>query len=234
MKNLNPTSGAKQLVSGYFCVPRKIVFDLIKGKKIKPSELGYFIILLSSADWDNDPYRKGYIRQELTKLSALWDIPYSTLFDYIKRLKDGNLLISENNAHKINNFENFTSKGAQLYVKEKPTNEYLNNIFTKSENVSEISDNAKAETTTPFRDSSKIGFDVYPKTVVIKQDVRSKEEYERIYIDGDFQGLSVEDMQWIDENIRESIEISDQFMEENIINLYFDGDRNKYSRHLSI
>lgn len=234
MKNLNPTSGAKQIVSGYFCVPRKIVFDLIKGKKIKPIELGYFIILLSSADWDNDPYRKGYIRQELTNLSVLWDIPYSTLFDYIKKLKDGNLLLSENNAYKINNFENFTSKGAQLYVKEKPTNEYLNKLFIKSENVSEISDSTKAETTAPFRDSSKIGFDVYPKTVVIKQDVRSKEEYERMYKDGGFQGLLPDDMRWIDENVREVIEISDELTEESIIKMYFSGDKDRYSRHLII
>lgn len=110
----------------------------------------------------------------------------------------------------------------------------MNKLFIKSENVSEISDSTKAETTAPFRDSSKIGFDVYPKTVVIKQDVRSKEEYERMYKDGGFQGLLPDDMRWIDENVREVIEISDELTEESIIKMYFSGDKDRYSRHLII
>jgi len=234
MKNLNPQSGVKQITSGYFCVPRKIIFDFIKNKKIKPIELGYFMILLSSADWDNDPYRKGYIRQELTNLSVIWDIPYSTLFDYTKRLRDSQLLISENNTHKINNFENYTSKGAQTFVKEKPTNEYLNQQFVKPTNISEISDHNKANATTAFRNSSKVEFNVYPKRVIIKQDVRSKEEYEKMYKDDGFQSLLPEDMQWIDENVSESIQVTDEQMEQDIIRTYYHGDRDTYNRFLII
>lgn len=232
MKNLNPASGLKQIVNGYICLPRKIIFEFIRDKKIKPAELGYFIILLNSADWDNDIHRKGYVRHELTKLSAIWDIPYTTLYGYARILQDKQLLIIERNTPKINNFDWFTSKGAQTFVKNKPANEYLNKLFPNLLNTSEISENDEAKDTLPFRVSSKVEFNVYPRRVIIKQELRTKEEYEKMYQDSDFQCLTPEDMQWVDENIEEKIEIENEKIEKKIIEMYFNGDRDKYKNCL--
>lgn len=232
MKNLNPASGLRQIVSGYICIPRKIIFELIRDKKIKPSELGYFIILLNSADWDTDIYRKGYIRHEFTKLSTIWDIPCTTLYDYAKTLRDKQLLIVNNGTHKITNFDYFTSKGAQTFVKNKPTDEYLNRVFSKLLGASEISEDNKANDTLHFNVSSKVDFNVYPRRVIIKQDTRTKEEYEKMYKNSNFQCLTPEDMRWIDENVEEKIEIENEIIEKGVIELYFDGNRKKYKNSL--
>lgn len=229
MKNLNPASGLRQIVSGYLCLPRKIILEFIRDKKIKPAELGYFIILLNSADWDTDIYRKGYIRHEFTNLSAIWDIPHTTLYDYAKTLRDKQLLIKDNGAHKIANFDYFTSKGAQTFVKDKPTDEYLNRVFSKLLNTSEIPENDEAKDRSLFRVSSKVDFNVYPRSVIIKQEIRTKEEYEKIYKDSDFQCLTPEDMQWIDENVEEKIEIENEKKEKYIVETYFNDDRDKYN-----
>lgn len=208
MKNLNPASGLKQIVSGYICLPRKIIFELIKDKKIKPSELGFFIILLISADWDNDIYRKGYIRHEWTKLSNIWEIPYTTLYDYIKKFRDKQLLTINNNTPQIINFEEFTSKGAQVFVKDKPTNQDLKKLFPKLLNISEISEHDEAKDVYHFRGSSKDIFNVYSRRVIIRQETRTQKQYEKTYKDCNFLSLMPDDMQWIDENVTEEIEVT--------------------------
>lgn len=210
MKNLNPKSGLKQLVSGYYCLPRKIILDEIRNNKLKPSELGYFIILLNSADWDEDEYRKGFIRHDLNKLANLWGIPNTTLYDNIKKLKAKKLLISERGAYRINNFNRFTLKGAQAYVKEKPSSEYLNQLPEISESHSELSELVQTNEAPPFNDSSKVEFNSYPKKVLIKQEVRSDEWYESIHQSEGYKYLTPEDMRWIDENLTEEVEINDQ------------------------
>lgn len=80
--------------------------------------------------------------------------------------------------------------------------------------------------------SSKCESNVYPKRVLIKQELRTKEEYEKMYKDSDFQCLTPEDMQWVDENVVEKIEIENEEMEQDIVEMYFDGDRDKYKNCL--
>ena len=228
MKNLNPISGLRQITSGYIYLPRKMILELIRNKKIKPSELGYFIILLVSADWDTSIYRKGYIRHEFTRLSTIWNIPCSTLYDYSKTLRNKQLLDTGNDTLKITNFDCFTYKGAETLVKNKPTNEYLEQLLLKSISASEISEKVEAEVPLSFSVSSNSVSNVYPRKVIIKQEIRSKEEYQKIYETGDFRSLTTEDMRCINENVNEKIEIENEDMEQDIVKIYFDGNWNKY------
>ena len=69
---------------------------------------------------------------------------------------------------------------------------------------------------------------VYPRKVIIKQEIRSKEEYQKIYETGDFRSLTTEDMRCINENVNEKIEIENEDMEQDIVKIYFDGNWNKY------
>lgn len=80
--------------------------------------------------------------------------------------------------------------------------------------------------------SSKYEYNVYPKKICIKQAVRTIEEYEQIYKDGNDQSLTPEDMQWIDENVVENRIVENEEMENEIINIYFNGDKNKYIKCL--
>lgn len=167
MKNLNPASGLKQITSGYICLPRKAVVELFRNREINQLELGYFIIFLISADWDTDIFRNGFIRHELPRLSEIWGIPYTTLQEHANNLVKQHLIITEKNTLKINNFEQFTSKGAQAFVKDKTTNQDLKKLFPKLLTISEISENDEANDTFPFRDSSKDKFNVNSRRVII-------------------------------------------------------------------
>ncbi|PIR42192.1 hypothetical protein COV25_04185 [candidate division WWE3 bacterium CG10_big_fil_rev_8_21_14_0_10_35_32] len=141
MKNLNPLTGLKQISNGYICVSRKMMIDLVRGRILKPSELGFYIMLVISADWDSDQYRKGYIRHEIPKLAKIWRIPYSTLHGYIKKFEEHGLISVKMKAPFIINFNDFTSSGAKEFAKNKTDNEYLNSILSSTNSDFEITEN---------------------------------------------------------------------------------------------
>ena len=128
LKNLNPNTGLRQVSSGYLCLPRLFIINLIKND-LKPLELGYFIIFLQSADWDTDKYRHGYIRHSLENLSKIWGLNQSTLTQNCNKLIEKNLIIKKNNTLMISNFERFTSKKAQQESKNKLDNVELQVLF---------------------------------------------------------------------------------------------------------
>lgn len=70
------------------------------------------------------------------------------------------------------------------------------------------------------------------KKVIIKQDLRSEEEYQKMYKDNP-EGLEPEDMKWIDENIKEEIEVTES-NEKEIVDMYFDGDWEEYRKNLVV
>jgi len=70
----------------------------------------------------------------------------------------------------------------------------------------------------------------YPKRVLIKQETRTEEKYQRMYQD-DLDGLTPEDMRWIDTNLTEVLEVTEE-NEQDVVNLYFGGDWSKYRMNL--
>jgi len=71
------------------------------------------------------------------------------------------------------------------------------------------------------------------KVVIIKQDVRSDVEYQKMYEENS-SGLLPEDMKWIDQNAIGKIEIENDEQEKEIIRIYFDGNLDKYHKSLLI
>ena len=71
---------------------------------------------------------------------------------------------------------------------------------------------------------------VYPKKLLIKQEVRTEEEYQQMYQENPNFPIP-EDMRWIDENLKEVIEVSAE-NEKQVVDLYFDGDWQRYQRSL--
>lgn len=236
MKNLNPSAGLKQIANGYICLPRKKILELIKNRKIKPLELGYFIILLVSADWDNDEFRYGFIRHESSRLSAIWGIPYATLRDNIVELTKKGVLIADRNTPKITDFHNFTLKGAQSFVssKTKAVSEEPKNTSSIVSIDSEISEKSQPTDNSPFNASFKSEFNVYPRRIVIRQRVKRDEEYQQLSISAGFTKLTPEDMRWIDENVTEELTIENEEMEKQMVETYFNGDWKEYRKNLKI
>lgn len=76
--------------------------------------------------------------------------------------------------------------------------------------------------------SFPIGF---KKVVVISQSVRSDAEYQKMYEESDL-SLSVDDMKWIDLNVKEKIEIENDQQEKDVVDTFFDGDWDEYQKHL--
>jgi len=72
------------------------------------------------------------------------------------------------------------------------------------------------------------------RMVLIQQDVRSDSEYQKIYKEGHYEGLTPDDMRWIDENVTEKVAIENNEQEKNIVDVFFDGDWNEYQKHLII
>lgn len=70
------------------------------------------------------------------------------------------------------------------------------------------------------------------KVVVIKQEVRSDEEYQKLYQDSGFTSLTPDDMRWIDQNVQEKIEILNDEQEREIVRIYFDGKWDEYRSSL--
>jgi DNA-binding Lrp family transcriptional regulator len=234
MKNLNPHAGKRQITRGYICLPRKFVINLIRNRTLTQSELGSFILLVLSADWDSGSYRNGFIRHSNAELSRIWGISESTFSRNISKFTEKGLIdLSDSATPKINHYQDlFTSKGAQSYAKEKMTNAKLHEMFAKVQESPARMQEQLAEDRRSFNVSSKVESNVYPKRVVVKQEVRSREEYQEIYDQGGYVRLTTDDMKWIDKNVREKKQVNNRLEEKDIIDIFFNGNRALYQENL--
>lgn len=244
LKNANPYTGLRQITSGYLPILRLPILKLIKSKKLKLSELGYYIFFLLCTDWDSDKYRKGYIRYSLRDLSTISDVPYTTLNGQLIKLIDKKLVSVEFNLLKVNDFEKFTTKIANKVSKNTLGCEELKAMFPKivrnteiseesDENSDvnyEISENKQINDNVSFKSSFKSEFnDDKEKKVIIKQELRTEEEYQKLSKE---HGLPVDDLKWIDQNVTEELKIDQPYSEKDLINIFFDGNKSLYLKSL--
>jgi hypothetical protein len=106
-------------------------------------------------------------------------------------------------------------------------------ILPKSDNLALKSLNSTENSLSSSKDNSIISSSIgSKKVVVIKQAVRSDEEYQKIYDEGEFLSLTPDDMRWIDENAKEEVVIENEEMEKEIVKVFFNGDWNEYRKNL--
>jgi len=239
MRNLNPHSGLKQLITGSYSVIRSEVLDLAKKHQLSPLEIGYYFILLTSTDWDPDKYRFGLVRIDLIKLAKAWNIPPSTFRDNLKKLiKKQVVTLSEGGVPKIVNFENYTHSRSSALAKKIYSDESVENYFYNLFPKNEISLSSKLISPLPFKDSFKNDLIVSSseskaiKTVILHQEVRTDSEYQIIYQEGNWSSFTADDMKWVDQNTRWNVIVRDLDHESQIINTYFGGDPEKYKNCL--
>jgi DNA-binding MarR family transcriptional regulator len=199
LKNLNPYVGLRQVLKGYFCIPRSLILHPVRNKTLTPSLLGYYIILYSSADWDVSEHRKGFIRHDLKDLAKIWNISVSTLRDNIKKLIKAGYLHIEQETLKITNFDDLTYSEASKLAKKEVTDENLHEIFENILQSNEKPLDSSTELPSSFRDS----FKVESKGLLEDNNhsvPRNNKDYIKIYEEGDYAYLTPEDMRWLDEN----------------------------------
>lgn len=136
-------------------------------------------------------------------------------------------------------------KSIQFAMEEKsnPTLEFLLQNICFNPNKIQIKSNIytdfKAESPTKAISSSKDECKVNPlpnslssnkKIVVIYQTPRTDEEYKKIQEEGS--EMTIDDMRWIDKNVKEKIEIRDDEHEKEVVRIYFDGNWSEYRKHL--
>lgn len=80
--------------------------------------------------------------------------------------------------------------------------------------------------------SSKDDSRLYPKEVLIKQEVRGGEKYQQIHDEGNYQYLTPDDMRWIDENIIKARSASPEATGADYVEIFFDGDWEKYRNNI--
>lgn len=109
----------------------------------------------------------------------------------------------------------------------------LQNIEQEAQSVEKNSIKSDSETEARALISSKVDSGVdQRKILVIKQIPRTDQEYEQIQAEENFQILSKEDMRWIDENVSEEIDVTDQETEKNCVDAFFNGNWEEYKRYL--
>lgn len=89
---------------------------------------------------------------------------------------------------------------------------------------------ASKQSLVSYKDNSNV---ISIKKVIIKGNIKTDEEYQRIYKEGDFQQLPPEDMRWIDENVSETLEVTEA-NEKELVDIYFDGNWEEYRRNTFI
>lgn len=131
----------------------------VKNKSLKPVEIGYYLILVCSADWDVDRYRKGLIRFELPILAKIWDIPYSTLVAQLNNLvKKGYVeyqTINNQRVPCIVNYENFTHRAQKDSTELNLPDDELKRFFPDILSDYQIQEPAQTNDGNSFKVSSK-------------------------------------------------------------------------------
>ena len=204
LKSNNPYLGLRQIISGYYFVPRIKIVNLARKYKLKPLEIGYYVMFLTSTDWDSNSYRKGYIRLDLTSLAKVWNVPKTTLTGNLKKLIDKGLIkiIGEGRIPMLVDFESHTFSGHSQISKAKYSNEFLNKYFKNLDIKNEVPSTSKLNISQPFKSSFKKEFkdDLNTSDIPINKGgsfFRTNDEYQKIY-DKDPDSLSVEEMKDID------------------------------------
>ncbi len=205
MKILDPKSGLIQVCSGAFIFPRIIALLAVRNGTISTKELGYFFIAVSSADWNEGEHRFGIIRHELKNLAKIWNIPYTTLHQNFVLLCNKGFLFRQRGCFLVKDFEKFQPPLKQH--RKSVSDEELEKIFGKSLLLSEesnlksgISDFHQVTVQQTNNVSNKVNNNT-DQYAIIQPLLRTSSDYQRIYIEGNYQGLTPDDMEWLDSHI---------------------------------
>ncbi|MBU1033454.1 hypothetical protein KKI22_00705 [Patescibacteria group bacterium] len=200
MKNRDPRSGLKQITSGKLYLPRRLILELIRSKKITVNELGYYILLTIAADWTNNEYRYGHIRHEIKNLAKIYNVSYSTLNENLNKLTDKGLVTKKEKIPIIVDYEHFEKSSGIYSNKNTTTNEELESLFGKSLFKYENSDSHQIGENNSHKIPYKVEY-ISNSIPVTEKAVRTIADYQQIFQENDYRLLDSEEMEWLDNHI---------------------------------
>ena len=104
-----------------------------------------------------------------------------------------------------------------------PNSPLIKKLIKKDINIQENKDNEITSNTIGVKEKDPRGknvVDQFPKWVLIQQEPRTDEEYQKIQDEqSDEMKMSIEDMKWIDQNAHEFIEIKDENEEKEVVKI---------------
>lgn len=231
---------------------------LIKNRVLSLQEVAYleFCADIMCFDWKKQEY--GTFKTNFKEISNLFDCKSETTVRnwHNKLLRIGFIQsTNQKNVYKLTCHARYITPGfwkgeASQYAeqeKDQPIEHILQNFglilqnIDKTDQLIEKNKQDLISNNTPIaisssKDNSIISSSIdSKKVVVIKQDVvRSDEEYQKMWDEGNYSMLTPEDMKSIDQDLREEIEIESDEQEKEIVRIYFDNDWGKYQKSLLI
>lgn len=224
---------------------------LIKSKVLTPQEFLLFEYYLDSMDFDSRHSNFGLFEAFLNEIALDFDKKEDTIQDWHNSLLEKGfiqLVDKKRKLFKVKTPERYgtvlgcNAKEFAKNEKNTPTLDFiLQNVCFSPEkakinppnNTTLASDN-----TSKYLGSSKGGLGLSSigskKVVVISQSVRSGTEYQKMYQESGCEGLTPDEMKWVDQNVTEKIVIENNEQENDIVNTFFDGDWNEYQKHLKV
>lgn len=228
---------------------------LLKHNVVDEKAFLLFEYYLDSMDWDPDHEKHGTFEVYLEDIAPFFNKTVDTVRAWHNGLLEKGfiqLVDKRRSVYRIKSPGRYAIDGrsggkASKYGKDEKSNPtldfFLNNVCFSPEKVkinplkrtSTISNEEKA------LGSSKHEFEVTSnnqsigispigskKYVVIRQEIRSDEEYQKMYEKNGCQGFSPQEMKLADEITEERIEIENEEQEKETVRIYFNDDWNKY------
>lgn len=232
-------------------------FLLIKNGVLKEEEYVLWDVSFSLlADWDSSESHvdiRGSFPHNFAEISYYLNCDPSSVSRRSKKLfelglwrkrDDGRIEVCGYSI--VDHLTEITKKSQTVNLQDYIANPHFTNAFLNSPDVKTHDSSAKGFSPQPpqsdaylhdqqskdplvsFKGESNVSL---VKMVNIKGKVRTDEEYEKIYEENGNQGLSIEDMKFIDETLVER-RVVDELNEADIVNTFFEGNWEEYKKNI--
>lgn len=221
----------------------------IRNGLLSVQELALLEYYADAMDFDRSHPKFSLVEIDFDRIARVFSCSPNTIRNWHKRLLSVGFIRKTSKLHwfevvcapRYINPGFWKGEAAQYAEKEKgqPLETILQNFEINLQPIGEklqpvVNDQEDKAENNPLRviGSSKYESGLYPGKIVVEQEVRSDEEYRRIYEEGGYQHLTVDDMKWIDEDIGEVRPAPDGATEADYVEIFFDGDWGKYRNNL--
>lgn len=231
---------------------------LLTNKILSEKEFLLFEYYLDSMDWDLKHEKPGVLEVFFDELAVKFDKTPETVKEWHNGLLNKGFVClydKKRNIYEIKNPDRYALDGrsggkASKYYKEENSNRtidfLLQNISFSPDKIELIPQKTtsvalkeekalgsfKGESSLHSITSPSSSFpSVSKKVVLIKQDIRTDSEYQKMYKENP-NGLTPDDMKWVDQNVSEKIVIESEQQEKDIVDVFFNGNWNEYQKHL--
>ncbi|MBI4080439.1 MAG: hypothetical protein HY430_01560 [Candidatus Levybacteria bacterium] len=226
-------------------------WHFITNDTLSLSELSYWDYCIDVMDFDPDHDTYGMFRFDLAEVIKTFRKGKSTVRNWHNKLLLLGCIQATNRkgVYRLPNATRYISEGprwkgeAMTFARQEMNQSFEEIVQSTGVKIQSIGQNVQPVGKQIVDSASKIPVKAlssskdesnlnHVRKVLIKQEVHSENEYQQMYQENP-DGLTPDDMRWVDENVIETLEV-DAENEESIVDLYFDGDWQKYRNNLTL